>query len=91
MSPRDDCRQFSHSLCEKSLVRVCLVHLAHPPHICGRKASHGRELPPRISRQPFYDCVSPSQVLLLLCNLASDVPIQQNQVPVDSPRRGELG
>ncbi len=80
--------EFWNSLFQKLTCRIFNKELSHSPYIIRRKTAHIRELRAQIGGESFHDRIYPSSRPLLCHDGPADVPIKQDQLPVDRLCRG---
>ena len=80
-------------LCNKLLherpIRPSLGEGPHVFQVARREAGHVGEIPSKISGQPLDDCGSPAFLRLPREDVAADLPIEQDEFPVDGGRRAQ--
>lgn len=78
VEPRNLCSRLLH----KFRIRPCLRKRAHVFQVAWRETAHVRERGLEVARQLIHDGGAPSLLLLPLENIAPDLPVQLDQLPV---------
>ena len=86
MAPRNLCNKLLHNC----FIRPGLTERTHVFQISRGESSHSGEVPLEVRRQTVDHFRSPVFPLLPVENIAADLPVEQDQLPVDRQRRAKL-